>query len=83
MKTNLIMIGNSRGIRLPSSVIKECGFGEQIELRVHDGTVELTPTRRTRDGWDDAFGKMSAARDDSALFPDTMGHDRDDEEWVW
>ncbi|WP_142849518.1 AbrB/MazE/SpoVT family DNA-binding domain-containing protein [Telmatospirillum sp. J64-1] len=83
MKVNLVPIGNSKGVRIPSSVIKECGFGEQIEMRVEHGIVVLAPARRTRDGWDGAFAKMAAAKDDALLVPDTIDHDWDKEEWEW
>lgn len=48
MKVNLIPIGNSKGVRIPCSVIKECGFGEQIEMHVEHGIVVLAPVRRHR-----------------------------------
>ena len=83
MKVNLIPIGNSKGVRIPSSVIKECGFGDEIEMRVEHGVVVLAPARGTRDGWDDAFARMAAAVDDLPLVPDTMAHDWDEEEWEW
>lgn len=83
MKVNLIAIGNSKGVRLPRSVIKECGFGEQIEMRVEDGVVVLAPARGTREGWDAAFERMAAAEDDSPFLPDSLGHEWDREEWEW
>lgn len=83
MKVNLIVIGNSKGVRIPSSVIKECGFGEQIEMRVEHGIVMLEPARRIRDGWDSAFVRMAAAEDDALLIPDTMEHDWDKDAWEW
>jgi len=83
MQVKLIRIGNSRGVRIPDSVIKECGFGEQIEMRVEHGLVVLAPARRARDGWDGAFARMAAARDDALLLPDTMDHDWDEQEWMW
>ncbi|MEN3163970.1 hypothetical protein WI697_18140 [Tistrella mobilis] len=83
MKVNLIPIGNSKGVRIPSSVIKECGFGDEIEMRVEHGVVVLASTRRIRDGWDDAFARMAAAKDDLPLVPDTMAHEWDEEEWEW
>jgi len=83
MKVHLIPIGNSKGVRIPNSVIKECGFGDEIEMRVEHGVVVLAPARRTRDGWDDAFARMAAAKDDLPLVPDTMAHDWDEEEWEW
>jgi antitoxin MazE len=83
MKVHLIQIGNSKGVRIPRSVIKECGFGEEIEMRVEHGTVVLAPARATREGWDGAFERMAAAHDDTLLVPDTIEHEWDKEEWEW
>ncbi len=83
MKVNLVAIGNSRGVRLPRSVIEQCGFGDRIEMRVEHGNVVLAPAHGTREGWDDAFMKMAAARDDTPLVPDTLGNEWDREEWQW
>ena len=65
MKVNLVSIGNSKGIRIPRSVIKQCGFGDQIEMRVSDGMVVLAPAQQLREGWDAAFEKMAATGDDA------------------
>jgi antitoxin MazE len=83
MKVNLIRIGNSKGVRIPSSVIKECGFGEQIEMRVEQGVIVLSPLRGVREGWDAAFEKMAATGDDAALISDALETDFDNEEWTW
>ena len=32
MKTKLIQIGNSFGVRLPRSIISECGFEKELDL---------------------------------------------------
>jgi antitoxin MazE len=83
MKLNLIRIGNSKGIRLPASVIKECGFGDQVEMRVEGGALVITPASGAREGWDEAFA--SAVADgvkDELLIPDTLD-DESDEEWTW
>lgn len=83
MKVSLIPIGKSKGIRIPKSVIKECGFGEQVEMRVTEGVVILSPTPAMREGWSEAFRKMAASGDDDLLLPDTLSHDSDEEEWEW
>ena len=36
MKTELVRIGNSRGIRIPKPIIEQCRIGDTIELRVQD-----------------------------------------------
>jgi antitoxin MazE len=83
MKVNLIRIGNSKGVRIPASVIKECGFDEEIEMRVEQGVIVLSPLRGVRQGWDAAFEKMAAAGDDAALIADTLETGFDSEEWTW
>ncbi len=43
MKTKLIEIGNSRGIRIPKPLLTESGLGEQVELQVKKGEIRITP----------------------------------------
>ncbi len=83
MKVKLVSIGNSKGVRIPRSVIKECGFGDQVELRVDDGVVVLARAREARAGWDEAFEKMTSAGDDAPIVPDQLDHQWDEEEWEW
>lgn len=51
MLVKLIKIGNSYGIRLPKSVIKECEFESDIHLELDDKKVILTPYREDRKHW--------------------------------
>ena len=83
MKVNLVSIGNSKGVRIPRSIIKACGFGEQVEMRVSEGMVVLTPARNLREGWNRAFERIAAAGDDALLVPEDMAHEWDEEEWAW
>ncbi len=83
MKVNLVSIGNSKGVRIPRSIIKACGFGEQVEMRVSEGMVVLTPARNPREGWNRAFESMAAAGDDDLLVPENLAHEWDQEEWEW
>lgn len=82
MKVNLVSIGNSKGVRIPASVIKECGLGNELEMRVENGVVVLAPARRVREGWGAAFEKMAAADDDAPVIPDTVQNDFDTEDWT-
>ena len=82
MKVKLISIGNSKGIRIPRSVIRQCGFEDQVEMRVSDGVVTLAPARRLREGWESAFARMAAAGDDELMIRDDLKNDWD-EEWEW
>lgn len=83
MRVNLIAIGNSKGVRIPSSVIKECGLGDELEMSVEDGVILLAPARGVREGWDAAFQEMAAAHDDEPMIPEGLENDFDAEDWTW
>lgn len=83
MKVSLVPIGNSKGVRIPASVIKACGFGDELEMRVEGGVVVLAPARSIREGWDEAFRRMAAAGDDGPLVPDDLKNRFDEEDWTW
>lgn len=50
MRIDIIPIGNSRGIRIPSSVLKQCGLLEHAELRVENGKIILDDLERALAG---------------------------------
>ena len=83
MKVNLVPIGNSKGVRIPKSVIEECGFGDHVDMQVSDGRIVLAPARTVREGWDTAFEKMAAADDDALVIPEGTRHEWDETEWEW
>lgn len=83
MKTRLIQIGNSRGVRLPATVIEACGFGDELELRVEDGAVVLRSLHKPRHGWGESFQAMAQAGDDALLLGDETGNVFDRTEWTW
>jgi antitoxin MazE len=83
MKVALVPIGNSKGIRIPRSIIEQCGFGDQVEMRVSEGTLVLAATGRPREHWDEAFERLAAAGDDALLVPDAVAHEWDEADWQW
>jgi antitoxin MazE len=98
MKTKLVKIGNSRGVRLPKAVIEQAGLRDNnVELVVRDGEVVLrSPPRRTRKknpraGWDEQFKKALAKlpadflereREEWADWQNTP-NEFDEKEWTW
>lgn len=83
MKVKLISIGNSKGIRIPSSIIRQCGLGDELEMSVENGVIVLAPVRSVREGWSAAFEKMAAAGDDEPLVPGALENEFDTEAWTW
>ena len=68
MRTELVRIGNSRGIRIPKPIIEQCGFGEQVELRVENHRLIVSPQRAPRQGWEEAFRAAGPSAGDELLF---------------
>ena len=43
MRTRLIKIGNSRGVRLPKPLIEEAGLTDQVDVTVKNGAIIVAP----------------------------------------
>jgi len=67
MRTTLIPIGNSRGVRIPKPFIQQCGLTAQVEMDVQDCTIVIRAPRQPRSGWGPAFARMARAADDTLL----------------
>lgn len=82
MKTRLVRIGNSRGVRLPKAIINQAGLTEEVELGVRDGAVIIARATSARSGWADAARHMHQRDDDQLLDPPAPTR-FDEEEWEW
>ena len=83
MKTSLIAIGNSRGIRIPKPLIEQCGLQNEVELDVRDNAIIIRSINPSRLGWDEAFAQMNRLADDAMLLDDSKASKWDTEEWEW
>ena len=83
MKTNLIPIGNSRGVRIPKPFIQQCGLTDQVEMDVQDCMILIHAPRKPRSGWAAAFAQMAHAGDDILLDGQSPSTRWDEEEWQW
>jgi antitoxin MazE len=81
IKTRLVRIGNSQGIRIPRVVVEQTGL--QGELEVRDRQLVVRPTSRPRVGWEDRFREMAQRGDDRPLWPETALTSFDQREWEW
>ena len=85
MKTKIVKIGNSRGIRIPKSFIDESGLKSEVELEIDDGKIIIKPISKVREVWESAFRKMAENDDDTLLDSKTLRKQSkwDKEEWEW
>ena len=84
MKTNIVRIGNSKGIRLPKSVLAQCHLKDTVEIAVNDNVLTIRPVHTPRSGWSEAFSAMAQRKDDRLLDEDSMPATAwDRSEWRW
>ena len=84
MKTKVVRIGNSRGVRIPKTLLEQCGLQGPVELEVRDGQLVLRSATRPRAGWDEAFRRMREHDDDVLLERDVLPATKwDRTEWRW
>ncbi|MEO5824986.1 MAG: AbrB/MazE/SpoVT family DNA-binding domain-containing protein [Gemmatimonadales bacterium] len=81
MKTKLVRIGNSRGIRLPKPFIEEAGLDEDVELEVHGHTIVIRPISSTRAGWAEAAAALAATQ--TGMLDPVMPTEFDRDKWTW
>ncbi len=80
MLAHLVSIGNSRGIRIPSALLRQYNLSDQVELVPGKDEIILRPvTAKPRQGWDTAFAAMNTCGDDALLIDDSL----DAEDWEW
>jgi antitoxin MazE len=81
MRTRIVKIGNSRGIRIPKPLLEQAGLHEDVDLVLEDGVLIVRPAQ-VRQGWDEAFQATAEEGTDQML--DASDATRfDDEEWTW
>ncbi len=81
MKTKLVRIGNSRGIRLPKPFIEQAGLDEDVELEVHGNAVVIRSVTSLRSGWAEAAAALAATK--VGLLDPAMSTAFDRDEWTW
>jgi antitoxin MazE len=67
MKTRIVKIGNSQGIRIPKPLLEQTGLHGEVEMDAANNTLVIRPVRRARAGWAAAFQEMAGRGDDVLL----------------
>ena len=84
MKTRIVRIGNSQGIRIPKPLLEQTGLRGEVEISAQDDSLIIRPARQPRTGWAAAFREMARRGDDALLddpAPSLSTWDEDDWEW--
>lgn len=85
MRTSVVRVGNSRGIRIPKPVLEQCNIGDDVDLSVDGRRIVLRAIpgrkKKPREGWTEALRKMHEVGDDRLLLPENIDSDMVDWEW--
>jgi antitoxin MazE len=81
IKTRLVKIGNSHGVRIPKLVLDQLNLSTDIELEVQDDHLIVRPSTHPRADWAEQFRQMAEHGDDQLLDPDVTLTEWEAAEW--
>ncbi|MBN1873309.1 MAG: AbrB/MazE/SpoVT family DNA-binding domain-containing protein [Anaerolineae bacterium] len=84
VKTRIVRIGNSQGVRIPKFLLDQTDLDEDVELALEENQIVIRSASPVRSGWEAAFQRMAEESDDVLLDGDSllpMAWDK--EEWEW
>ncbi|MBI4700332.1 MAG: AbrB/MazE/SpoVT family DNA-binding domain-containing protein [Deltaproteobacteria bacterium] len=82
MRTRLVRMGNSRGVRLPKPLIMLAGLPDDVELELRGNTIVILAQKTPRSGWAEA-ARMAHAEDADRLLDAPTPTHFDEAEWRW
>ena len=82
MRSAVIRIGNSQGVRIPKVLLEEAGIAGPVELRAEAGRIVIERVSNPRQGWEEAFTTADIDEAGELLLGD-FPNDFDKDEWTW
>ena len=83
IRTRLVKIGNSQGVRIPKVVLEQLKLTDAIELEVQDDQLIVRPSKAVRVDWATQFQQMAEQGDDQLLDPENVTTQWEETEWHW
>ncbi len=82
IKSKLVVIGNSVGIRLPKTLLEQSQIKDEVELIARPHCILIRATTRPRAGWEEQFALTGQLDSESA--PDGLKTAENDTRlWKW
>ena len=84
MKTRIVRIGNSQGVRIPKLLLERSNLAEEVELEAEENRIIIRSMRQPRQDWERAFRTMAEHSDDALLDSNLPFQTQwDEREWQW
>lgn len=77
MKTSVIRIGNSKGIRLSKMLLAKYKIEDEVELVLEPEAIIIRPVAKPRQDWETAFVKGVGKGDEPLWIDDVL----DENDW--
>ena len=81
LELKIVPIGNSRGVRLPKSVIDRYAIRDSIVLEAREDGLLLRTSRDKRLSWEETYKDMARSREDWSDFDETVADGLKKESW--
>jgi len=82
METNIIQIGNSKGIILPAHFLHKLQLSVRSTVHVSASEKKIIIEPHPRQGWGEAFKEFATSGSEESFFPDVF-EDEDINDWRW
>lgn len=85
MKTEIMQIDKSRGVRIPKILLERSGLHGEVVLEVKYQQIIIRTPSKPRAGWERSFRAMSKNGDDKLLDAEALPHQSswDKNKWDW
>ena len=90
MKTQIVQVGRSKAVKIPSALLRKTKLPEQVEVTAVADSILIKPQRpakspkQARAGWSAEFARMHRNNDDQLLDETSRSLSSwDEEEWQW
>jgi len=83
IRTRLVRIGNSQGVRIPKVVLEQLKLTDTIELEIQDDQLIVRPSKAVRANWAAQFQHMADQGDDQLFDTAPIRTQWEETEWHW
>ena len=80
MKTNIIKVGNSKGLILSKTILEKYQIKNEVNIILQDEYLIIEPVNKPRVGWDEQFHEAQSPQGNEQFIPDVF---EDDEQLPW
>ncbi len=82
VRSKVVKIGNSRGIRIPRALLEQAGLTNDVEMTIEGDKLIIHSAHNPRQDWEAHFSAMAAQGDDQ-LLDQVSSTQWDEDEWTW